>query len=751
MPQMLYADVIVDISIENLDRPYQYIIPHDMEEEIKIGTPVIIPFGRGNRKINGYVIGISEKPKFDINRLKSIESIPKTGLSATQVIISLAYWMKEYYGSTMNEALKTTMPVKKKVRQAEKKSVVLRADDKSAEELLCTLSAKKNAAARVRLLEELIKAKNLDYSYVRKELNISASTLDLLKKQQVIDIESARMYRMPYTDMGTEDERPVLNAQQKEAADAVVKGYYEHTYKRFLLHGVTGSGKTEVYMAVIEKVIADNRQVIMLIPEIALTYQTVQRFYRRFRDRVSILNSRMSAGERYDQYERIKKGEADIIIGPRSALFAPFERLGLIIIDEEHEDSYKSEAPPRYHAREVASQLAKIHNAVLLLGSATPSVDTYYKTQPDYPYEDKIIKYELTKRIEGASMPDVTVVDMRKELKNKNYSMLSLALRDKIKERLEKKEQVMLFINRRGYTGFVSCRNCGESIKCPNCDISLTVHHSKGEDKMMCHMCGYETKTVIRCPKCSSSYIGGFGAGTQKVEELIESTFPNAGVLRMDADTTSKKGGHEKILAAFAGHEADILIGTQMIVKGHDFPKVTLVGILAADMTLHISDFRSSEKTFELLVQAAGRAGRGRLKGEVVVQTYRPEHYAVACAAAQDYKSFYKQEIAYRKIMKYPPASYMMTLFVSSDSEKLSLDIMNVSYDTADNIVKGRSDTVLIGPAKHPVFKANNMYRYLMHVKTDNLLAAEGIRKAVCGAAEKEFAGYKYIMQFDMQ
>lgn len=751
MLRTLYADVIVDISIEALDKTYQYKIPPEMQKDIKAGTPVIIPFGKGNRMINGYVVGISDKPKFDENRIKSIETVSKKGITATQALLSLACWMKEYYGSTMNDAIRTIMPVKKKVREVTEKEVVLKADYKDAEALLSVLEKRKNSAAMVRLLGELIKKGSLDYGYVRKHLNISMSTLNSLLGKDIIDIKSSRMYRTPISDAEMTDKKVILNDEQKKAADGIIEGYKQHKNMTFLLHGVTGSGKTEVYMSVIEKVIADNRQVIMLIPEIALTYQTVQRFYRRFKDRVSILNSRMSAGERYDQYERAEKGEIDIIIGPRSALFVPFERLGLIIIDEEHEDSYKSETPPKYHAREVAKKLAGLHNAVLLLGSATPSVDTYYRTQPDYPYEDKIIKYELHERTGRASLPEVEVVDMRLEIRRKNYSMLSRTLYNKISECLKRKEQAMLFINRRGYTGFVSCRNCGESIKCPNCDISLTIHYTKNTNKMMCHMCGYETTTVTRCPKCRSAYIGGFGAGTQKIEELIQKTFPQAKIMRMDSDTTSGKDGHEKILAAFANHEADILIGTQMIVKGHDFPLVTLVGILAADMTLHINDFHSAEKTFELLVQAAGRAGRGKLPGHVVIQTYKPEHYSVACAAAQDYKTFFEQEIAYRKIMKYPPVSYMMTVFISSDSEKLSADITDTAFKTADSIIKTHTDTIIIGPAPHQVFKANNMYRYLIHIKGDNIIVLEGIRRAVENAVEKGFEKDKYVMQFDMQ
>ncbi len=751
MYKKLYADVIVDISVESLDRTYQYRIPDGYDERIVIGSQVIIPFGAGNRKINGYVVGISDAPVIDESKIKCIAGISDKAVTAPQILLRLAGWMKQRYGVSANEAIKTVLPVKRKIKEVKNRRVVLNTDVERAKTALAELETKKNAAARVRLLKALIEEKSIDYRTARNDLNISVSTINSLASQGIVRTEADRVYRNPVIISGQNKKEVILNDEQKNAVDGIVSGYKKHNGGIYLLHGVTGSGKTEVYMSVIEAVIKDGRQVIMLIPEIALTYQTVERFYERFGGRVSVLNSRMSQGERYDQYERAQNNEIDIIVGPRSALFVPFERLGLIIIDEEHENSYKSEMPPKYHAREAAEELARLHNAALLLGSATPSVETYYRTEPDYPGTDKIIKYELNERVGNAALPHVCIVDMRKEFAEKNYSVFSRLLHDKITNRLQNKEQIMLFINRRGYAGFISCRSCGESIKCPHCDVTLTIHRYVGGDRLVCHYCGYSTPVVKACPKCGSPYIGGFGTGTQKIEEMIKKEFPDASVLRMDSDTTSGKEGHMRILEAFKNHEADILIGTQMIVKGHDFPMVTLVGIIAADMTLHVSDFKSSERTFELLVQAAGRAGRGEYPGEVVVQTYKPEHYAVKSAGAQNYKEFYAQEIAYRKLMHYPPAAKLMTLFVAAQTKEAAYEIINMAQVTADGIIGQKDNIVRIGPAPHPVSKANDMYRYLMHLKSSDVLLLESIRDTIIKKAKEEYQGLKYIMQFDMQ
>ena len=461
--------------------------------------------------------------------------------------------------------------------------------------------------------------------------------------------------------------------------------------------------------------IAKGKQAIVLIPEIALTFQTVMRFYNRFGNRVSIMNSRLSQGERYDQYLRAKNGDIDIMIGPRSALFAPFERLGLIIIDEEHETSYKSETIPRYHARETAIERARMNGASVILGSATPSLDSYYHAQ-NGAYE----LLELTQRVQEKPLPSCEVIDLRDELKKGNRSILSVRLQELMEDRLEKKQQMMLFLNRRGVAGFMSCRACGHVIKCPHCDVSLSQHNN---GKMVCHYCGYEEPEPKTCPSCGSKYISGFKAGTQKIEELVRQRFPQARVLRMDFDTTRTKEAHEQILQAFANQEADILIGTQMIVKGHDFPNVTLVGVLAADMSLHISDFHAAERTFQLLTQAAGRAGRGDEPGNVIIQTYNPEHYAVLSAKAQDYESFYEQEIMYRQLGFYPPVwNLLLVMCTSEDEKKLQFASEKIvcrlkKVLDAEEIFHKKA-IQMVGPADATIARVNDVYRKVIYIKT---------------------------------
>ncbi len=479
-----------------------------------------------------------------------------------------------------------------------------------------------------------------------------------------------------------------------------------------MIHGVTGSGKTEVYLDIISAVIRQGKKVIMLIPEIVLTYQTVMRFYKRFGSRISIMNSRLSQGERYDQYLRAKNGDIDVMIGPRSALFTPFKDLGLIIIDEEHEGSYKSENPPKYHARETAVKRGELSGASVILGSATPSLESYAKAiQGIYKL------FTLPCRNGEGRMPKIWVEDLREELKNKNISVFSVHLRDLMEDRLRKNEQIMLFINRRGYAGFVSCRSCGHVMKCPHCDVSLTAHNN---GTLVCHYCGHEESIPAKCPSCGSKYIAAFGTGTQKVEELVKKEFAGARVLRMDTDTTKTKDGHEKILAAFANQEADILVGTQMIVKGHDFPMVTLVGIMAADLSLYAADYRAAERTYQLLAQAAGRAGRGRLPGEVVIQTYQPEHYSIVAASNDDYVGFYKQEMNYRSLLKYPPAAHILAILIASKEESkaiLASRLLNGASKEWANAEQIAEETVIIGPAAAVLSKANDIYRYMIYVK----------------------------------
>ena len=532
-----------------------------------------------------------------------------------------------------------------------------------------------------------------------------------LEEQKVLALESEQVYRNPVIYQQKEQKEIIYTEEQQAAIRTFSKDYEQGIRKTYLLYGVTGSGKTEVYMEMIDKVLSEGRQAIVLIPEIALTYQTVMRFYTRFGGRVSILNSRMSQGERYDQMERVKKGEVDIMIGPRSALFTPFERLGLIVIDEEHEPTYKSEQVPRFHARETAIERARMEGASVVLGSATPSLEAFYACECG-----RYQMLRLRNRTGKQALPEVYVADMREELKHGNRSILSDRLKVLMQDRLEKKEQIMLFLNRRGYAGFVSCRACGYVVKCPHCDVSLSVHRG---GKMVCHYCGYETQTVKNCPVCGSPYIGGFRAGTQQIEDLVKREFPQARVLRMDMDTTKNKGGHEKILAKFADEEADIMIGTQMIVKGHDFPNVTLVGVLAADMSLYSDDYRSGERTFQLLTQAAGRAGRGRRPGEVIIQTYSPDHYSIRMAARQDYEGFYEKEMNYRDLMGYPPASsqLMAVLMTGSDENKLTTAAEYLKKYAIR--VSADGEVQVIGPASPSVGKVNDVYRKVIYLKSE--------------------------------
>ena len=603
----MYADVIIDISHEKLDRVFQYRIPESLSTELEIGMQVVVPFGMGNKLQTGYVIDFSETTDYDPAKIKEIKRISTQAVPIESQLIQLSAWMRKNFGATMNQALKTVIPVKKKEQLQQKRTVVLAINDAiEAKNLLVELQ-RKHQTARARVLEALIEEGSIAYEILTKKLHVTAAVLRAMSEQGILRIESEDQLRNPVAHLQKKEYDIVLNENQQQIVDAIDSDFQKGKRDVYLIQGVTGSGKTEVYMELIARALEQGKQAIVLIPEIALTFQTVMRFHNRFGDRVSILHSRLSQGERYDQFLRAQNGELDVMIGPRSALFTPFPNLGYIIIDEEHEGSYKSETLPRYHARETAIERARLAGASVVLGSATPSVESTY-----FAEQGRMKRFYLTQRANARPLPVCEVIDLRAELRTGNKSMLSRRLQEAIADRLEKKQQIMLFLNRRGMAGFVSCRSCGEVIKCPHCDVSLSLH---GNGMLKCHYCGYETRAVSTCPSCGSPYIGGFKAGTQKIEEIVAKQFPMAKILRMDYDTTRSKDSYEQILSAFANEEADILIGTQMIVKGHDFPGVTLVGILAADLSLGVSDYRAAERTFQLLTQAAGRAGRGRLPG----------------------------------------------------------------------------------------------------------------------------------------
>lgn len=704
----MYADIIVDISYEKLDRIFQYRIPKELAGRLTVGSRVEIPFGAGNRRISGYVVGFSEYADYPEKKLKKIIRVMENSRRVDEILIRLAAWMRSVYGSTMNQALKTVIPIKKTIKGKEKKWILPVSD---MEERMAGLG--RRSPAKERLFSIVKEQKALSFEEATKKYGISPTVIKQMQELQIIRLVAEQVYRNPSVYQKERKKKEiVLTASQQRIADDFLARYQKGDRMTSLILGVTGSGKTEVYMKLIDGIILQRKQAIVLIPEIALTFQTMQRFYEHFGERASIINSRMSMGERSDQLARAERGEIDIIIGPRSALFTPFKHLGLIIIDEEHEGSYKSENVPKYHARETAEELARLTDAALVLGSATPSVESYYKA-----LAGEYRLYELSERVGVRKLPKVEVVDLREELKQGNRTMFSRSLREKMEERLGRKEQIMLFLNRRGYGGFVSCRSCGEAMRCPHCDVGLTAHRDGNFrlESLRCHYCGYQIPLPKTCPTCGSPYIGVFGTGTQRLEEAVQKEFPQAALLRMDMDTTRSKDSYEEILSAFARGEADILIGTQMIVKGHDFPNVTLVGVVAADLSLFGADYRSSEKTFELLTQAAGRAGRGDAPGEVVIQTYNPEHYSIVEAAKQDYKSFFEQELLYRKLMKYPPCGQLLAVLVSSQEEEKAEQLSGkLAALTADLIEEGLE---LLGPTKAGISRIKDIYRYVLYYK----------------------------------
>ena len=701
----LFADIIIEISHEKLDRTFQYMIPEKFADSIFPGAYVMIPFGKGDRQIKGYVVNVTDRPDFDVSKQKEIAGVLNDAPDRpVEVLLKLAAWMKRHYGGTAIASLKCVLPVKARMNVKEKKTVSLLLDRQKAEEV-CEDFVQKHQSARARLLKALIETGSADCSLITSKLNISSSVVKVLAERKIISVESAEVYRNPVIS-GRETKRiSELTDGQKKIIGDFFERYDSGDRKPCLIHGVTGSGKTEVYIDIIEGIVKRGKQAIMLIPEISLTFQTVMRFYARFGDRVSYMHSRLSAGERYDQFLRAERGDIDVMIGPRSALFTPFPNLGIIVMDEEHETSYKSETMPKYHARETAQELAELCSAAFVMGSATPSVDAYYRASTGV-YR----LYTLEERAAGGKLPDVYTVDLREELKNGNRSVFSDKLRSLMNDRLQKREQIMLFLNRRGYAGFVSCRKCGFVYKCPHCDVALSQH---GMERLVCHYCGYEIPMAHICPECGSRYIGGMKAGTEQIEKIVNREFPDARTLRMDMDTTRGKGDYEKILGAFADEEADILIGTQMIVKGHDFPNVTLVGILAADMSLYADDYRAGERTFELITQAAGRAGRAEKKGEVVIQTYSPDHYAIAAAAAQDYNMFYAEEEAFRELGEYPPVSHLLSVLIEDRDEAEAGRTASAICGIAGSFGMART----IGPTDAAIGKIKDIYRKQVYVR----------------------------------
>lgn len=709
----LYADIIIDISHEKLDRTFQYRIPENLRDRLETGMSVMVPFGAGNRLIKGYVVQITEECKYDPDKLKDVAGIVPKGVSVEEKMIALAGWIRRNYGSTMIQALKTVLPAKQSVQRIQHKTIV-RVMSREDTVTILGESIRKKQVAKERLLRSLTETEAIPYEWVTGKLGVSPQTIRSLVTAGVIRVEESHSFRNPVHLEKQEEVRLVASREQQDIADKIIGDYDAGHPGTYLIHGVTGSGKTLVYMEIIEQIVARGKQAILLIPEIALTYQTLLRFYLRFGDRVSVMNSTLSPGEKYDQCKRAENGEIDIIIGPRSALFTPFPNVGVIIIDEEHESSYKSEGNPKYHARETALEVARLHGAGVVLGSATPSLEAYYRAK-----RGEFTLFHLEKRLTGGELPKVSVVDLRQELKEGNRSIFSRRLQELLADRLDKGQQSILFINRRGYAGFISCRSCGHVMKCPHCDVSLSEHRN---GMLMCHYCGHTEPNPGVCPECGSKYISGFKAGTQQIEDKLKELFPGVRTLRMDADTTKTKDSYEKILSSFMAHEADVLIGTQMIVKGHDFPLVTLVGVLAADLSLSVGDYRAGERTFQLLTQAVGRAGRGTLPGEAVIQTYQPDHYAVTFAAEQDYEGFFEEELLYREMGGYPPSSHLLAVQVYSKWEDRGSQSVEKLAAKAREWLSGAEkevQTFLLGPSAAAISKINDIFRFVFYVKCE--------------------------------
>ncbi len=779
---MKYANVIININHTDVDRIFDYGIPKGIENIVKEGMRVIVPFGNSNKKTEGYVISISDNTDVPSEKLKNIINICDDFPIFSKEMIKLALWLKEKYYTTLSACLKTIMPSGIGIKTSwlvvlndynennisftdkekeivdflnENNNISLKSDieeyfGKNINNHLKSLKQKRvisirqsvkgqNYEKNIRYLKlntdecfeqkynDLLKYKRnekqreivdflMDYdeikiSEIKSEFGDINSTLKTLEKKGIIkiynkiekrDIFNIENYNKTYS--------PQFTDEQKKAVETIENIRKSDNKKPVLVFGVTGSGKTEVYMAIIDKVLKEGKQAIVLVPEISLTPQIVGRFISRFGEKVSYTHSRMNFGERFDQWKKAREGEISVMIGPRSAIFTPFSNLGVIIIDEEHENSYKSETTPKYDTIETAVKLSEITNSLVVMGSATPDICTYHKCINN---EYNIV--ELSERANNSSLPDVYIKDMRLELENGNRSIFSEDLYYSIKENLEKGEQTMLFINRRGFSTFVSCRKCGHVMMCDNCNVSYTYHSYS--NSLMCHYCGKTIKNPNICPKCGSKYIKYFGTGTQKVEEEVKKYFPNARVLRMDMDTTTKKNSHEKILETFGKGEADILIGTQMIAKGHDFPNVTLVGIVAADISLNVSSYKSSENTFQLITQVAGRAGRSNKKGKVYVQTYNPENYVIKLSSKQDYKEFYNQETSIRSIMDYPPFGNFFNIMISGENES---EVINSAQRLSDvmKYFNKKNDFLILGPVPAVISKIKNEYRFTITVKS---------------------------------
>ena len=768
------AKVIVDVPTMQTDQPFTYLVPENLNEQLAVGMRVEVPFGNGNRHVQGFVLAIESMAATVLDetnvQLKELVAVLDLKPVLNTEMLALADYMKEKTFAFKITCLQTMLP---SVMRADYQKYIYLTDELSEElqdqlfygleeiswdqaqergllpQLMALRKQQKvdiryevttrnkvkmvrfiQAAKEFEQLEEIRlglrkgakKKEQLLYYLQRlgtekvtavkemKELGFSTALLNEAAKNGWLTFIEKEAYRDPFANQTFEKTTALsLNAEQQVAVETILQSVQEQQSQTYLLEGITGSGKTEVYLQVIAEVLNQGKTAIMLVPEISLTPQMVQRFKSRFGEHVAVMHSGLSQGEKYDEWRKIERGEAEVVVGARSAIFAPIENIGVIIIDEEHEASYKQEETPRYHARDLAIWRSEYHHCPVVLGSATPSLESRARAQKNV-YQ----RLRLTQRAnQAATLPTIDVVDMRQEVENGNVSSFSMSLQEKLQERLEKNEQSVLLLNRRGYSSFVMCRDCGYVLPCPNCDISLTLHMDS--KTMKCHYCGHEERIPYRCPNCGQDKIRYYGTGTQKVEEELQTLLPDSRILRMDVDTTRRKGAHEKILRTFGEGQADILLGTQMIAKGLDFPNVTLVGVLNADTALNLPDFRSSERTFQLLTQVSGRAGRAEKPGEVIIQSFNPEHYAIQLAKAQDYEDFYTKEMYIRHRGDYPPYYFTVQITASHPEENEAAKQM---FQIATKLKQGLSpQAILLGPTPNAIMRVNNRYFYQVIIK----------------------------------
>lgn len=707
----MVAEVIINSTAKKLNRTFDYQIPKELEDMVLVGSKVLVPFGRFKSLEEAHVVKIKKTSEYEIKNIAKVET------ELTDKQIELARWMSKRYFCNFSEGIKLmqtpgtrTKNVNNRIQNKKINVVHLIKDFK---EILVDIENKKlKSEKQIKVLKFLKDNDGSTVPEIEMFTGSSRAIVNTLIKNQYLELVEQNIERNPLNKKEIQKvESLKLTDEQKVAFERISKTIDNKKYEEFLLYGVTGSGKTEVYLQLINKVFEKEKSAIILVPEISLTPQMLDRFISRFgKEQIAVLHSKLSIGERHDEWERIKKGKAKIIIGARSAIFAPVQDLGIIIIDEEHDSSYKSEASPRYDAKDVARKIAKDLQVPLLLGSATPDLKTFYKAKEKH----EITLLELTKRANNSKLPKVEIIDLKQELANGNRSMLSMGLYNAIEQNLKDKLQTILFLNRRGYSTFIMCRNCGYTVKCKNCNISMTYHSY--ENKLKCHYCGYEENIVKICPECGSDKIRYFGTGTQKLEQEILKQFTTAKTIRMDVDTVTKKNSHEEILNKFKNEDIDILIGTQMVVKGHHFPKVTLVGVIAADTSLNIDDYRATERTFQILTQVAGRAGRENLPGKVIIQSYNPENYSIQKAQKQDYEEFYEIEILLRKQLKYPPFCDIIIISFNGTSEEEIKKISNFTYEFAQNNLESEKFKVM-KPMPSPINKIQNRFRWRIIIK----------------------------------